>query len=275
MAVLAIFQPDVRAEARLSSALNGSHHVVLRPTWTALEESIDTSDVDACLIDADHPDRISASRRIAELRARFLDLAIIACLDSDRAEEYFDLGGLGVDGLVVSDERPTRVRSHVDRALARARGLRVRRLLSARLASPGPQAMAWAVEHAGPDTSVRRLASALGHTPRTLRDTLHEADLPAPGRILLHGRLLLAGARLGDDHRRVEDVAFSLGYSTATSFARAMKTHTGLTPAQLSRRGGMDVVLDALCGPAGRNRGTSGSEGKRSLMSPVSSPLCR
>lgn len=265
MAALAILQPDMRAEARLSSALSGAHDVVLRPTWNALDETVDQGDVEACLIDADHPDRETASRRIASLRDRFPDLAIVTCLDSDRAAEYFDLGCLGVDGLVVSDERPSKIRSHVDGAIARARALRAERRLRERLPSPGPEAVAWAIEHAGPDTSVRLLAAALGHTPRTLRSALQQADLPGPARILLWGRLILAGARLGDDGRRIEDVAFSLGYSTTTSFARAMKLHTGLTPSVVSRGGGLAVVLDKLFPPDRPRRRPSGS-GTASLM---------
>lgn len=265
MAALAILQHDVRVEARLTGALSGAHDFVVRPTWKAMEEAIRQGDVEGCLIDADHPDTATVCRRISNLRRTFPDIAIITCIDADRAEEYFDLGGLGVDGLVVSDERPTKVRADVDAALSRARAHRIRRALDKRLEAPGPEAMAWAVEHAGPDTSVRRLAAALGHSPRTLRTALQEADLPGPARILLWGRLLLAGARLGDDDRRVEDVAFSLGYATATSFARAMKVHTGLAPAAVSRRGGLEVVLEALIPSDGQRRG-SGSGGKRALQ---------
>ncbi len=267
MAALAILQHDARVEARLSDALSGAHEVVVRPTWRALEEAIGKGDVEGCLIDADHPDAATASRRITALRSSFPDLAIITCIDAHRAEEYFDLGSLGVDGLVVSDERPAKVRADIDAALSRARAQRIERILVHRVPAPGPEAVAWAMEHAGPDTSVSRLAAALGHSPRTLRNALQEARLPGPAKILLWGRLLLAGARLGGDGRRVEDVAFSLGYSTATSFARAMKVHTGLTPAGVSRRGGMEAVLEALIQRHGRHRRrSSGSGGRRALQ---------
>lgn len=265
MAVLAILQPDARVEARLSSALSGVHDVMVRPTWTSLEEAVAGDSVEGCLVDADHPDRRTASRRIASLRDRFPDLAIVTCIDTESSEEYFDLGGLGVDGLVVSDERRSRVRADVDAALSRSRAIRVERVLRERIDSPGPEAIAWSIEHAGPDTSVRRLAAAMGHSPRTLRTALQEADLPGPARILLWGRLLIAGARLGEDDRRVEDVAFSLGYATATSFQRAMKMHTGLTSAQVSRKGGMEVVLDALAPPERMRRGR-GSGGARAIV---------
>lgn len=235
-------------------------------------------------MDVDHPDRRSASRRIASLRGRYPDLAIVACVDSEGAEGFFGLGGLGVDGVVFSASRATSIRSAVDAALCTSRAQRVERSLRSRVPPPGPAAVAWAMEHAGESISVDRFAGALGHTARSLRDTLQDAGLPSPSRMLLWGRLLVAGARLGDDARRVEDVAFSLGYSTSTSFARAMKLHTGLTPAAVSRAGGMAAVLDALVARGGtaapgsdrsedssrRPRGSSGgSAGKRSRMARV------
>jgi len=246
LAVLAILQPDVRAEARLSAALTGVHEVVLRASWDDLSEGLTAAAIEACLVDADHPDRSVASRRIADLRARFPDLSIVACVESEQAEGFFGLGGIGVDGVVFVGSRASRIRADVDNALSTARARRVEHGLRPRIPSPGPAAVAWAMNHAGQEISVERLARALGHSSRSLRDTLQDVGLPSPVKVLLWGRLLVAGARLGDDGRRVEDVAFSLGYSTSTSFARAMKLHTGLTPAEVSRKGGMEAVLRAL-----------------------------
>lgn len=282
LAVLAILQPDPRAEARLSAALASAHDVLLRSSWGHLEE-LGEGEIEACVVDVDHPDRELASRRIASLRARYPDLAIVACVESEEAEGFFGLGGSGVDGVVFSESRGTKILRDLDTALSMSRARRVERSLSARIPPPGPAAVAWSMEHAGNSTSVDRLAGALGHSARSLRDRLQDAGLPSPGRILLWGRLLVAGARLGYDGRRVEDVAFSLGYATSTSFARAMKLHTGLTPATVSRQGGMTAVLEALVertvgartgggrttgGPTGRSSG-GGSAGKRSRMARV------
>lgn len=246
MAVLAILQPDARAAARLSGPLAGAHQVRVHASWEALERSLADETVDACLIDADHPNREHATRRIMALRDRFPGMAIVACVESDRETGYYSLGGLGVEGVVVAGSGAQKLRGDVDAALSTARGEAIERALQGTMATPGPEAVAWAVEHAGPDTSVERLAVALGHSPRGLGDALRLVGLPSPGRILLWGRLLLAGARLGNDHRTVEDVAFSLGYSTSISLSRAMKRHTGLTPAEISRQGGMAAVCDAL-----------------------------
>ena len=138
----------------------------------------------------------------------------------------------------------------VDQAFSTARGGQIARALEPRFLSPGPEAVARAVAHASHETNVEKLAAALGHTPRGLREALHEIGMPAPARVLLWGRLLLAGARLSSDGHTVEEVAFSLGYSASTALARAMKQHTGLTPGQVAERGGMDVVRHALFPPA-------------------------
>jgi len=265
LAQLAILQPDARGAARLSGALSGSHDFVLYSSWETLEEGLARRSCEACLVDVDHPDRDDAARRLRGLRTRFADLSIVACVESAQATGFFGLGELGLAGVVVTGGEPARLRTDVDVALRTVRAQQVARALKDRLRAPGPGAIAWAIEHAGTGATVGRLATALGHTPGSLRDALSEQDLPTPATILLWGRLLLAGARLGDDDRRAEDVAFSLGYSTSTSLSRAMKQHTGLTPAEVSRRGGMSAVLDALLPP------TKGSGGS----SPNNSPLAR
>ncbi|HET9948954.1 MAG TPA: D-alanyl-D-alanine carboxypeptidase/D-alanyl-D-alanine-endopeptidase, partial [Longimicrobiales bacterium] len=184
------------------------------------------------------------------------------CVEASHAVAFYDLGGLGVSGILAAGAPPAKVRAVVDRALATARADRIARALEGRYAAPGPDAIGWAIEHAGTDTSVEKLAAALGHTPRSLRQALEDAGLPGPTRVLLWGRLLLAGARLGRDGRTVEEVAYSLGYSAANSLARAMKRQTGLTPGEVSERGGMERVRDALfppCAePRARRRGTLG-----------------
>ena len=230
-------------------ALTGAHRVVVRRSWETLDHALAKGDVEGCIVDADHPHSDVAARHIAEIRDRYPGLAIIAYLEPSPSDGYFDLGGLGVDGVVTSATPGTRLRADVDHAFSTARGDQIARALEHRFRSPGPEAVAWAVAHASHETNVEKLAAALGHTPRGLRDALHEIGMPAPARILLWGRLLLAGARLGSDGRTVEEVAFSLGYSASTALARAMKQHTGLTPGQVSERGGMDVVRRALFPP--------------------------
>lgn len=275
MAVLAILQPDARASARLSDGLAGAHRISVHRTWLSLNRELATGAVDGCVVDAEHPDRATAASHIGGLSDRYPAVAIIAYMDSSQSGEYFGLGGLGVDGVITSTTPRTLLRVEVDNAFSTARGDRVARALERRFPSPGPASLAWAVARAGHDTSVEKLAAAQGHTARGLRDELHAIGLPAPARILLWGRLLLAGARLENDGRTVEEVALSLGYEASTSLARAMKQHTGLTPRQVADSGGMDVVFGALLPPARSARpGTGGAAKLGVLVSLIMSSGC-
>jgi D-alanyl-D-alanine carboxypeptidase/D-alanyl-D-alanine-endopeptidase (penicillin-binding protein 4) len=246
VAALAILQPDARATARLTGALGDGHRIVRRRSWDGLEQAVERGEVTGCLVDADHPGRVEARRRIARLRGRYPTLAIIAYVHEPGSDGFFDLGGVGVDELVTSATPRQKLRSRVDQAFARARAEQVAQAFQTEVDSPFSSALSWAVAHATHETSVATMADALGHSTRGLRDALADAGHPTPARILVWGRLLLAGARLAEDGRSAEEVAFALGYATSTSLARAMKQHTGYTPREISEGGGLRLVLRAL-----------------------------
>jgi len=239
-------------------ALSADHRLVVCGSRDELRRLLDERAFDGCLIDVEASDLATARDQIGKLRERHPGLAIVACVEEGHGQGYFDLGEMGVDGVLpMGAVQNVKVRAVVDGALATARAARIARGLQERYAAPGPDAIGWAVENAGAETSVDKLAAALGHTPRSLRQALEDAGLPGPTRVLLWGRLLLAGARLSRDGQTVEEVAFSLGYSTATSLARAMKRQTGLTPSEVSEHGGMERVRDALfSSPSDRRRGS-------------------
>jgi AraC-like DNA-binding protein len=224
------------------------------------------SPMDGCLLDVDHPDRSETTRSIVRIRRRYPRWAVVAFTDSRPALEYYDLGELGVHGIVSATQPPATIRSVVDRALTTARADIVAESLASRLPAPGAGMVAWAVEHAGADASVARLGAAFGHTPESLRAALRRLDMPSPATLLLWGRLLVAAARLERDAQTVEEVAFSLGYSTANSLSRAMKRHAGLTPSEVAERGGMATVQDALF-PAGARGGAIRSVIGRTTLS--------
>ncbi|NIR35069.1 MAG: hypothetical protein GWN07_03150, partial [Actinobacteria bacterium] len=191
MAVLAILQPDARTAARLTAALGHAHHVFELSSWEALGRLLAERDVHGCIVDPGQRDWFAAN--VAGLRRRHPGLAIVVCVGSEPPDGYFDLGGLGVDGLLDASKPKRTLRADVDQALSDARGGQILRALEGRLPSPASEALAWAVAHAARDTTVQRMAGALGQTPRSLRDALNAAGMPSPARILLWGRLLLAG----------------------------------------------------------------------------------
>ena len=246
MAYFAILHPEPRVTARLAVVLEPRHLLVPLENWPDLLDSLENVEFDGCIIDGEYPDRETAGDRIAELRDRFPRLTVIVSASSPTTASLFELGGLGVHGVMLHSASPHAARADIERALSDGRGRRVRTLLGAAVPEPGPEALAWAVAHAEDDPTPEQLAAAIGRSPRELRDALEAAGLPTPRGLLLWGRLLLAAARLADDGRTVESVSFSLGYAAASSLARAMKVSTGLTPTQVVEGGGMEAVLDAL-----------------------------
>lgn len=163
---------------------------------------------------------------------------------SENDFELYRFGGLGVNSVVLARRPPwaSGIRNAIERALASSRGDRVGNALKGRVEPEASAAVAWAVEHAERTPGVEEFAAAQGRSTRELAQILRTNGLPSPGRLLVWGRLLRAGAYLGRDGRTVEDTALSLGYSTASALARAMKKETGNTPSDVARRGGLPFV---------------------------------
>ncbi len=260
----------------MNTALGGLHRTVALTTWAELEELLTSEAVDGCVLDADHPDRESALTEIRRIRAAHPQLAIVAFADfQGNGLDLFRLGGIGIDGLILarSPEGAPGIRQVVERALVVARAGRVHRGLEGRYSPSGRRAVAWAVEHATESPSVATFATAMGRSPRALAGMLRSAGLPPPSRVLLWGRLLLAGATLAEDGRTVEGTAFLLGYSTANALARAMKRETECTPAEVARQGGMSFLQDVLF-PEGATRPRKRAGSRRTLYGAAVAVCC-
>lgn len=219
------------------------------PSWEDLEEPLAGRGIDGVVVDADFPDRAAAIEVIQRLRQWHPHLAIVAYADfRTEAEEVYRLGGIGVDGVLLADRTgDARATCHsVERAIAGARAGRVGETVRGRHGDLGGRAVAWAMEHARERPTASAMAAALGHTRTSLAKALRSVDLPPPRRLLVWGRLLLAGAYLGRDGHTVEQTAFMVGYANASSLTRAMTKEVGVPPAEVARRGGLSYVHGVL-----------------------------
>ena len=142
--------------------------------------------------------------------------------------------------------------------LTAARARRCAHLLRGRLDARGIRAVAWCVENAPDAPRVPALAEAMATQPRRLAERLDAWGLPHPGRLLIWGRLLLAGALLARDGRTVEEAAYGVGYASASGLTRAMKREADATPGAMADDGGMDEVHRRLFGGPGARRGRGG-----------------
>jgi AraC-like DNA-binding protein len=108
--------------------------------------------------------------------------------------------------------------------------------------------LAHCLEHATTRLSVREVATAFGLHRRTLVNRLAAAGLPSPFAVIAWCRLCVAARLLEDPRRRVEHVAFHLGYHSASALRHALRKYLGLRPTELRECGGLARVVDALAG---------------------------
>jgi AraC-like DNA-binding protein len=86
-----------------------------------------------------------------------------------------------------------------------------------------------AEEFRGGEASLERIADRLGLTPRTLQRKLQELGT-SYNDVLDQLRRQLAVRYLREPRMAICEVAYLLGFSEASSFHRAFKRWTGLTP---------------------------------------------
>jgi AraC-like DNA-binding protein len=91
-----------------------------------------------------------------------------------------------------------------------------------------------ASEFRGGDPSLERVADQLGLTPRTLQRKLHETGA-SHNELLDQMRRQLALRYLREREMAICEVAYMLGFSESSSFHRAFKRWTGLTPKEFRK----------------------------------------
>ena len=257
MAILAVLQPNAPSLARLRAALGAEHRLVECASWQAVWEAVHGEGAEGCIVEMAEGGRALALRELQRLRRHRPPLALVVEADfRGRELDLFGLGRIGVDGVLPAETvpGPAEVRAVIQRALARALATRVTETLEGRLADSAIEALRWAITHALEDPTVDDLATAMGRSAATLARELREARLPSPRRMLLWGRLFQAARLLVATDRSVESVALSLGYSSRTALARAIRRETGFPPTEVVRRGGVSCVLEGFLGGGRRGR---------------------
>ena len=249
MALLAVFQPDQRSLARLTTALGDKHELVPFPRWPEMREALDRLPADGCLLDPYQAGAPVDLDDIQRLRERHPSLAIIVYADFKGHEmDLYTLGRYQIDGVVPADreDNATEVRETVSEALASSVAARVVASLGRRVPRLCLDCLKWTIENSQRQPTVEELAEPFARSPRSLTRMLSKEGAPSPGRILLWGRLFRATHMLADGSATVEQVAFMLGYSSGAALARALRRETGYPPGQVLERGGIGCVLDAF-----------------------------
>ena len=94
--------------------------------------------------------------------------------------------------------------------------------------------------------TVASVALALGTNRRTLVTRTTEAALPSPRLLIGWGRLLTAAGLLTRSDHTVEQVAYHLGFGSASELRNMCRRYTGLRPRDVRAGGGVIAILPFL-----------------------------
>lgn len=236
-----LFVERVRTATRSGFSL---HEVT---SWTELTERIRSAPASALVIvDPLEPrDRSEVSTELLGLLNLYPSMTVIPALEAGPGS--FDtvrrLGAAGAVQVICTDEdiAPVSIRRRIEAA----RGRPLRHLIASSL-HPSTSSAARAILNAAVDVVVdgeagEQLARDLFVTTRTLLRWCRKAGLPAPRRLLLWIRLLLAAELLDDPGRSVSDVALACGYSSDGGLRNAFRSTIDESPGSIRGRA-FDIV---------------------------------
>lgn len=237
---------DHRAAAALRQALDPPHRVRTLDKFSELLNALKAANPQACILDVFDPRPGVSLDHIRRLRTDHPTVALVVAADfSGREMELYNLGRLGIDGVIRLEEAPSsrEILAFVNLAISASLANRVLLDVGSNLPPLARDAFRWAIEHADSRPQVSELAAAMSVSHRVLVKEVRESRLESLRTVLLWGRLIRGAHLLERPGETVESVAFHLGYSTGGALGKAMKRHLGCSPSELLERGGLAWTL--------------------------------
>lgn len=79
--------------------------------------------------------------------------------------------------------------------------------------------------------------------PNSLRSLLRRSGLPPIGAMIVWTRLFHSAFLLDDPGRKIERVAYTLNYPSAADMGNQLRRRLGISPSELRRSGGLELIL--------------------------------
>lgn len=247
MALTALLSRDPGVRSAVPEQLPEGDEVLVAPSARRLQQYLLNRPVTSVLVDVSAlPGASNRTEALRPLRRGFprTPIVLLARLGTDPAV-LFELGRTGLRHLVMvyADDWGEELR----RVLAEAREESPPAIVARRLAPYVPprelEVLRRALESLHRRPSAEEFAREVGVTRPFLSECLKAAGLPSVGHLLLWARLFHAGHWLEEPARSGESISRQLEYSSGSAFRRALKHYTGATPSEISRGGGLNLVL--------------------------------
>jgi AraC-like DNA-binding protein len=186
---------------------------------------------------------------LRQLKRRYPSVSIVLYVSQPpaTAQHMFEMGRLGLDALVVSDQDdgPTQLLARIEQSGARALADSVRRALG-ELKPTVRDAVLTVVARAHERLSPESLARLLGIRRKLLAERLAEAGFPSPQPLIAWGRLIVASRMLEDAQRSADSVALALEFPSGSAFRNTCQRYLRLAPQQIRASGGAAYVIRAF-----------------------------
>ena len=252
MGVIAALLPNRERMARLRAAVRDRHSIVACEDWIALTRTCEREPVHLVVFDLYADGRADFERvRQVKLRAPSATFVAYITFSPERARDVFDAGRYGIDGLVIADQddSPAALLALIERAEARGIAGLFEKEFERALGRVKPSvrdAALVAVTRAHERLTPDGLARVLATSRRRLAQRLSNAGFPAPHRLLVWGRLIVAAHLLEDAERSADGVARLLEFPSGSAFRNTCQRYVHATPQQIRARGGAQYIIRAL-----------------------------
>lgn len=232
---------------RLRAAVRDTHQIVECDDWGALLAVSERQVVHVAVLELDvvATPSFDQVRRLKQTAPR-IALVAYATLGADRVRHIFDAGRYGFEELVVADvdDGAGAFARALERAAARGVAGLVRGAIPPGMDPAVRDAVLIAVTRAHERLTPAMLAEILGTSPRQLLRILADAGAPSPHRLLMWGRLIVAGALMDGSRRSADRIAVALGFPSGSAFRNTCQRYLGATPGEARAEGSARFVVE-------------------------------
>jgi AraC-like DNA-binding protein len=252
VALIATLLPNPVSAMRLRAALRDRYSLHSCEKLQELVDVCGSSAVSTVVVDPYEPRSLVPDfEPLRQLKRLYPSVSIVLYVSTPpaTAQHMFEMGRLGLNALVVSDQddAPVQLLARIEQSGARALADSVRSALGD-LRPTARDAVLTVVARAHERLSPESLARLLGIRRKLLAERLAEAGFPSPQPLIAWGRLIVAARMLEDEQRSADSVALALEFPSGSAFRNTCQRYLRLAPQQIRAAGGAAHVIAAFLG---------------------------
>ena len=233
--------------ARIATAVGRRHALVFVTSVEELANAVrECPRVRTVICEPRDAHGIPTAPVLHDLRASYPSFALIGyCPRGTASPDLLALANAGIDELVQEglDDEGAALRAAYRGSIEACAARQVLAAVKDVIPTPLLPVAQYCLRFPREDHSVGGLARAQGVDRKTLLNHSHRNDFIAPSTLAMWCRILLAAALLEATRETVEQVSYSLEFSSPSSFRNACSRYTGVKPSAWRQAGGLSGVV--------------------------------